>query len=92
MARQVQNLACGLRAHYIVENLACQVKNFFIEQSVGVLYNCFINRREPHMTDAEFFAQIQEDYFHEFVGTELREIFVCTDAHDEIFEFDDVPF
>ena len=44
------------------------------------------------MTDAEFFAQIQEDYFHEFAGAELREIFVTTQVHREFFEFDDVPF
>jgi hypothetical protein len=44
------------------------------------------------MTDAEFFAQIQEDWFHEFAGAELSEIFVCTNEQIEIFEFDDVPF
>ena len=44
------------------------------------------------MTDTEFFAQIQEDWYNEFAGAELSEIFVCSDAHDEIFEFDDVPF
>jgi hypothetical protein len=44
------------------------------------------------MTDTEFFAQIQEDWYHEFAGAELSEIFVCSDAHPEIFEFDDVPF
>jgi hypothetical protein len=44
------------------------------------------------MTDTEFFAQIQDDWFREFAGAELSEIFVCSDAHDEIFEFDDVPF
>ena len=44
------------------------------------------------MTEHEFYAQIQEDYFKEFAGAELSEIFVCTDIHDEFFEFDDVPF
>ena len=44
------------------------------------------------MTEHEFYAQIQEDYFQEFAGTELSEIFVCINAHDEFFEFDDVPF
>ena len=44
------------------------------------------------MTDSEFFAQIQDDYFHEFAGAELHEIFVGNDTHREIFEFDDVPF
>jgi hypothetical protein len=43
------------------------------------------------MTDSEFYAQIQEDYFQEFVDAELSQIFVCTNAHDEFFEFDDVP-
>jgi hypothetical protein len=44
------------------------------------------------MTEHEFYAQIQEDYFREFAGAELSEVFVCTDTHDEFFEFDDVPF
>ena len=44
------------------------------------------------MTEHEFYAQIQEDYFQEFAHTELSQIFVCTIAHDEFFEFDDVPF
>ena len=44
------------------------------------------------MTDTEFFRQIQEDWYNEFAGAELSEIFVCTDAHIENFEFDDVPF
>ena len=44
------------------------------------------------MTEHEFYAQIQEDYFHEFAGAELSEVFVVTDVHDEFFEFDDVPF
>jgi hypothetical protein len=44
------------------------------------------------MTEHEFYAQIQEDYLQEFAGSELSQIFVCTIAHDEFFEFDDVPF
>jgi len=44
------------------------------------------------MTEQEFYAQIQEDYYREFAGTELSEIFIVTDVHDEFFEFDDVPF
>ena len=44
------------------------------------------------MTDSEFFAQIQEDWFHEFAGAELSDIFVCTDVHPEKFDLEDVPF
>ena len=44
------------------------------------------------MTDSEFFAQIQDDWYNEFAGAERHEIFVCTNPHDENFEFDDVPF
>lgn len=44
------------------------------------------------MTEHEFYAQIQEDYFNEFAGSELSQIFVYTNGHDEFFEFDDVPF
>ena len=51
-----------------------------------------IERKGTEMTEHEFYAQIQEDYYREFAGTELSEIFVCTNTHDEFFEFDDVPF
>lgn len=44
------------------------------------------------MTDSEFYAQIQEDWFHEFAGAELSDIFVCTDHHNEFFDLEDVPF
>jgi hypothetical protein len=44
------------------------------------------------MTEHEFYAQIQDDWFREFAGAELSEIFVCTSTHPEIFEFDDVPY
>ena len=44
------------------------------------------------MTDCEFYAQIQEDYFNEFVDAELSEKVVYVNHHDEFFEFDDVPF
>jgi hypothetical protein len=44
------------------------------------------------MTDSEFFAQIQDDWFHEFAGAERNEIFVCTNPQIENFEFDDVPY
>jgi hypothetical protein len=44
------------------------------------------------MTEQQFYAQIQEDYYNEFAGSELLEIFPYTDGHDEFFEFDDVPF
>jgi len=51
-----------------------------------------IDEKDPDMTEQEFYAQIQEDYYREFAGTELSEIFIVTDVHDEFFEFDDVPF
>ena len=50
------------------------------------------DKKGTEMTDHEFYAQIQEDYFREFAGAELSEVFVCTNDHDEFFEFDDVPF
>ena len=70
----------------------CQVKIFLFERNARVLYNIYIDWKEYDMTDSEFFRQIQEDWFHEFAGAELNDIFVCTDAQIEIFEFDDVPF
>jgi len=50
------------------------------------------DKKGTEMTDHEFYAQIQEDYFREFAGADLSEVFVCTNDHDEFFEFDDVPF
>ena len=64
-------------------------------QLFDLLKFCIIihtDKKGAEMTEHEFYAQIQEDYFQEFAGAELSEIFVCTDIHDEFFEFDDVPF
>lgn len=69
-----------------------QMRKFGFDQSVEVLYNYYINSRERHMTDSEFFAQIQDDWFHEFAGAERHEIFIATIVQDENFEFDDIPF
>lgn len=44
------------------------------------------------MTDREFFLQTQEQWYQEFVDSEIREIVGDTNPHDEFFEFDDVPF
>jgi hypothetical protein len=92
VGRQVQKLEVGLRQIISGKACDCQVKKFIVEQFCRFLYNYYINRRQCKMTDTEFFAQIQEDWFHEFAGAELSEIFVCTNTHDEKFEFDDVPF
>jgi hypothetical protein len=43
------------------------------------------------MTEQEFYAQIQEDWFNEFACDERDKIFLATHVHDEFFEFDDVP-
>lgn len=44
------------------------------------------------MTDREFFRLDQEQWYQDFVDTEVSEILTDTDHHREIFEFDDVPF
>lgn len=44
------------------------------------------------MTDTEFFRLGQEQWYQDFVDTEVSEILQDTDHHREIFEFDDVPF
>ena len=44
------------------------------------------------MADNEFFRLDQEQWFSDFVDTEVREIRGDTNPHSEIFEFDDVPF
>jgi isopropylmalate/homocitrate/citramalate synthase len=64
-----------------------QLSNFF--KFCIILHT---DKKGTEMTEQEFYAQIQEDYFREFAGTELSEVFICTNDHDEFFEFDDVPF
>lgn len=44
------------------------------------------------MADKEFFRLDQEQWYAEWVDTEVSEIHGDTNPHDEIFEFDDVPF
>ncbi len=44
------------------------------------------------MTDREFFAQTQLDWFLEFLDQEVPEIVQDTNTQVEFFEFDDVPF
>ena len=44
------------------------------------------------MTEHEFYAQIQEDWFNEFAYDERDKIFLPTTTHDEFFTFDDVPY
>jgi hypothetical protein len=44
------------------------------------------------MTDREFFAQTQLEWYQEFVDQEVREIVQDTNTQAEFFEFDDVPF
>lgn len=42
------------------------------------------------MTDSDFFQLNQEQWFAEYVQSELSKNFPCTQAHIENFEFDDV--
>jgi hypothetical protein len=44
------------------------------------------------MTDTDFFSLNQEQWFTEYVQQELSKKVADTNAHREIFEFDDVPF
>jgi hypothetical protein len=56
------------------------------------VYNLFIDDKEWHMTDREFFQIDQEQWFQDFVDAEVSEIQTDTDPQVEFFEFDDVPF
>jgi hypothetical protein len=69
-----------------------QIQNFSVEPNVEVLYNYYINRRQRQMSDTDFFSLNQEQWFTEFVEAEVSEILQDTNAHDNFFEFDDVPF
>jgi hypothetical protein len=44
------------------------------------------------MSDNEFFRLDQEQWYREYVDTEVSEIREHTNPHTEKFEFDDVPF
>lgn len=44
------------------------------------------------MTDNEFFRLDQEQWYQEWVDTEVSEIREDTNPHTEIFELEDVPF
>jgi len=44
------------------------------------------------MEDTDFFMLNQEQWFQEFVQTELSKNLPNTNQQAEIFEFDDVPF
>jgi hypothetical protein len=68
------------------------VCKFILGTLCDLFYNLFINRKEPHMTDREFFTADQEQWYCEFVDAEVSEIVEATHTHREFFEFDDVPF
>ena len=44
------------------------------------------------MTEREFYLQIQEDWYTEFVDEEIKQIVEDTNTRDEFFEFQDIPF
>ena len=75
-----------------MSSLQRQVQKFVVDASVKVLYNYCLDRKERLMTYTEFFRLNQEQWFQEFVETELPENLDDTSAQIEKFEFDDVPF
>jgi hypothetical protein len=91
VASQVQKLSCPVCAIIPVADQQCQVENFLFDHSAQVLYNCYINSKEPLMTTADFFADFAYEHYSEFVDHELREMFQCTNPQDENFDLD-VPF
>jgi hypothetical protein len=56
------------------------------------VYNLFIDDKEWQMTDSEFFKLDQQQWYQEWVDTEVSEICADTNPQIEFFEFDDVPF
>jgi hypothetical protein len=44
------------------------------------------------MSDTDFFSLDQEQWFQEFVESELSKNLTAIHVHAEFFEFDDVPF
>ncbi len=69
-----------------------QIKKFRFEKIFWFVYNLFIDDKECLMTDREFFQLDQLQWYQDFVDAEVSEIQTDTNPHQEIFEFDDVPF
>ncbi len=88
----MQNFEPGLRQIISAKAFASQVKKFCVDQVSAFRYNIYINRKERHMTDNEFFRLDQLQWYREYVDTEVPEIRQHTNPHSEKFEFDDVPF
>jgi hypothetical protein len=44
------------------------------------------------MTDTEFFTLTQEQWFQEYIETQLPQILTNSYPHRDFFEFDDLPF
>ena len=65
--------------------LVVNPQNFAFAQTFWFLYNLFIDDKEWHMTDTEFFCLDQEQWFREFVQTELSKKVSDTHAQNEIF-------
>jgi hypothetical protein len=86
-----KNVVVGLRQIISAKAYVCQVQKLIFDQSVQVLYNYYINRRQLLMTTADFFADFAYEHYSEFVDAELREMFQCTNPQDENFDLD-VPF
>ena len=74
-----------------VFNFSVNPRKFRFAQKFWFLYNLFIDDKEWHMTDADFFSLNQEQWFREFVETEPSKNLPAIYVHDKFFEFDDVP-
>jgi hypothetical protein len=70
----------------------CQVNFYSVELFLLLPYNIIIDRRETNMTDSDFFRLDQDQWFSEFVESQLPENFSDINTHREKFEFDDIPF
>lgn len=68
-----------------------QAKKFRFAQKFWFMYNLFYDNKEWQMSDNEFFSLNQEQWFQEFVETELSKNLGTIYVHDKFFEFDDVP-
>jgi hypothetical protein len=88
----VQKLTRVGRAHYTVPNQVCQVQIYILDAESTLSYNYFINRREPIMTERDFFRADQEAWYQEFVDAELSTKVVNTNPQPEKFTLEDIPF
>jgi hypothetical protein len=65
---------------------------YYLEKPCRLPYNIIIDRRETNMTDNDFFKLDQQQWYQEFVESELPEKVCDTNPQPEKFTLEDTHF